>query len=251
MSDPGMEIDIMTLFPEVVDAVMSSSVIGKAAARGLIRVTSTNIRDYSPTANRRTDDYPYGGGMGLVMLAEPLYLCHRALCDRAEKRPHTVLMSAQGQPFTQDKAREFLARGHIIIVCGHYEGIDERFIRECVDEEISIGDFVMTGGEIPAMAVADAVCRLVPGVLSDESCFTDESHWSGLLEYPQYTRPEIWRGRAVPEVLLSGHHVNIERWRRRQSLIRTLRRRPQMMKGADLSPEDMLLLSEIMNSGEE
>jgi len=245
----GMEIDIMTLFPAMIDAVMGESIIGKAAARGLVCVTATNIRDFAPSRNRRTDDYPYGGGKGLVMLAEPLYLCHRHLCERAaaaESVPHTVLLSAQGAPFDQRKARELLSYGHIILVCGHYEGVDERFIEECVDEEISIGDFVLTGGEIPAMAVADAVCRMVPGVLSEEVCFTDESHWAGLLEYPQYTRPEVWRGRAVPPVLLSGHHANVTRWQRRQSLLRTFRRRPALLHAATLSAEDNAFLSECL-----
>lgn len=250
MSKCGMTIDIMTLFPDMIDTVMQMSVIGKAQMRGLIKIQATNIRDYSPTYNRRTDDYPYGGGKGLVMLAEPLYRCHQALCGRAGGHVHTVLMSAQGRRFDQEVARELLAYRHIILVCGHYEGVDERFIEECVDEEISIGDFVVTGGEIPAMAVADSICRMVPGVLSEEVCFTEESHWEGLLEYPQYTRPEEWRGRRVPEILLSGHHVNIEKWRRRQSLLRTLTRRPALLQKANLSMEDELLLEDIVEKGE-
>ena len=168
------------------------------------------------------------------MLAEPLYLCHQALS--AGEHVHTVFLSAQGQPFNQQKARELLAKEHFILVCGHYEGIDQRFIDECVDEEISIGDFVLTGGEIPAMAVADAVCRMVPGVLPDEEAFTAESHWDGLLEHPQYTRPENWRGREVPEVLLSGHHANIEAWRREMSLRRTKKDRPDLF--AQFEPQD-------------
>lgn len=250
MSECGMTIDIMTLFPDMIRTVMETSVIGKAQAKGLISIRATNIRDYSPTYNRRTDDYPYGGGKGLVMLAEPLYLCHRALCEQAGGHVHTVLMSPQGRTFDQSVARELLGRQHIILVCGHYEGLDERFIEECVDEEISLGDFVVTGGEIPAMAIADSICRMVPGVLAEEVCFTDESHWEGLLEYPQYTRPEEWRGRRVPEILLSGHHVNIEKWRRRQSLLRTLTRRPALLRRANLSPEDELMLRDIEEKGE-
>ncbi len=250
MNDCGMTIDIMTLFPDMIDTVMRTSVIGKAQMRGLIQIRATNIRDYSPTYNRRTDDYPYGGGKGLVMLAEPLYLCHKALCEQAGGPVHTVLMSAQGRRFDQEVARELLAHRHIILVCGHYEGVDERFIEECVDEEISLGDFVVTGGEIPAMAVADSICRMVPGVLAEEVCFTEESHWEGLLEYPQYTRPEEWRGRRVPEILLSGHHVNIEKWRRRQSLLRTLTRRPSLLQTASLSIEDKLTLADIAKKGE-
>ena len=216
-----MKIDIMTLFPEMINAVMRESIIGRAQDKGVVEVKATNIRDYALDKHHKADDAPYGGGRGQVMLAEPLYLCHQALS--AGEHVHMVFLSAQGQPFNQQKARELLAKEHFILVCGHYEGIDQRFIDECVDEEISIGDFVLTGGEIPAMAVADAVCRMVPGVLPDEEAFTAESHWDGLLEHPQYTRPENWRGREVPEVLLSGHHANIEAWRREMSLRRTKR----------------------------
>lgn len=228
MNEPGMTIDIMTLFPDMIRTVMETSVIGKAQAKGLIEIRATNIRDYSPTYNRRTDDYPYGGGKGLVMLAEPLYLCHKAICDRAGGHVHTILMSPQGRTFDQGVARELLERRHVILVCGHYEGLDERFIEECVDEEISLGDFVLTGGEIAAMAVADAVCRLLPGVLSDPACFEEESHWAGLLEYPQYSRPAVWHGRPVPEVLTSGNHEKVARWRRKQSILRTMHRRPDL-----------------------
>ena len=221
-----MRIDILTLFPALIDSVMGESVIGRAQARGLIEVHAYNIRDWAQDKHHKADDAPYGGGRGMVMLPEPLYLFHQAGCGG--RHVHTVMMSAQGAPFCQQKARELLARERFIIVCGHYEGIDQRFIDACVDEEISIGDFVLTGGEIPAMAVADAVCRMVPGVLPDETAFQEESHWNGLLEYPQYTRPEVWRGRTVPEVLLSGHHANIERWRRKMSLKRTQADRPDL-----------------------
>ncbi len=243
MSKIQMKIDIMTLFPEMVDAVMHSSIMGRAIKRGLIDIKSTNIRDFAPSRNRRTDDYPYGGGKGLVMLAEPLYLCHKHLCG--DEHVHTVLMSPQGKTFDQEKAKELLEKKHVIFVCGHYEGIDERFIDECIDEELSMGDFVLTGGEIPAMAMADCICRMVPGVLSEETCFTEESHWSGVLEYPQYTRPEEWRGRTVPEVLLSGHHANIKKWQRRQALIRTKLRRPEMLSKAELSHDDANFLAEL------
>ena len=181
-----MKIDIMTLFPEMINAVMRESIIGRAQDKGLVEVKATNIRDYALDKHHKADDAPYGGGRGPVMLAEPLSLCHEALSGG--EHVHTVFLSAQGQPFNQQKARELLAKEHFILVCGHYEGIDQRFIDECVDEEISIGDFVLTGGEIPAMAVADAVCRMVPGVLPDEEAFTAESHWDGLLEHPQTER---------------------------------------------------------------
>ena len=250
MSEPYMRIDIMTLFPDMIRTCLDTSIIGHAQGNGLVKIEAVNIRDYSPSPNRRTDDYPYGGGQGLVMLAEPLYRCHAALCEKAGGHVHTVLMSAQGQPYNQAAARRLLSMGHIILVCGHYEGVDERFIEECVDEEISLGDFVMTGGEIPAMAIADSICRMAPGVLSEEACFTDESHWEGLLEYPQYTRPEVWHGRAVPPILLSGHHVNIQKWRRTQMLMRTLHRRPELLKRAGLSPEDMLTIERELEKDE-
>ena len=222
-----MRIDFLTLFPWEIEAVMSESIIGKAREKELLDIRCHQIRDYAPGKHQKTDDYPYGGGKGLLMSAEPLYRCHQAVCDG--EHVHTILLSAQGQKFDQQRARELADLGRFVLVCGHYEGVDERFIEECVDEELSIGDFVLTGGEIAACAVADAVCRLVPGVLSDAVCFEEESHWDGLLEYPQYTRPIEWRGRRVPEVLLSGHHQKIADWRLSQSLSRTRDRRPDMM----------------------
>ena len=228
-----MKIDIMTLFPEMIDAVMRESIIGRAQEKGLVTVKATNIRDYALDKHHKADDAPYGGGRGQVMLAEPLYLCHQALC--AGERVHTVFLSAQGRPFDQNKARELLAKEHFILVCGHYEGVDQRFIDECVDEEISIGDFVLTGGEIPAMAVADAVCRMVPGVLPDAECFEEESHWNGLLEYPQYSRPAEWHGLQVPEVLLSGDHGKVAAWRKKESYKRTMERRPDLFARFDES----------------
>ncbi len=243
-----MKIDIMTLFPDMINAVMRESIIGRAQSKGLVEIRAVNIRDYAPDRHRKADDAPYGGGRGQVMLAEPLYLCHQALC--AGGHVYTVFLSAQGRPFRQDKARELLQKEHFILVCGHYEGVDQRFIDACVDEEISIGDFVLTGGEIPAMAVADAVCRMVPGVLPDEQAFTAESHWDGLLEHPQYTRPENWRGRPVPEVLLSGHHANIEAWKREMSLRRTRADRPDLY--AAFTPQDKRdrrLLEQLENEG--
>ena len=239
-----MKIDIMTLFPEMINAVMRESIIGRAQDKGVVEVKATNIRDYALDKHHKADDAPYGGGRGQVMLAEPLYLCHQALS--AGEHVHTVFLSAQGQPFNQQKARELLAKEHFILVCGHYEGIDQRFIDECVDEEISLGDFVLTGGEIAAMAVTDAVCRMVPGVLADPECFEDESHFNGLLEYPQYSRPAVWHGRAVPEILLSGNHEKVRQWRRKQALRRTRARRPDMYAQLDLSSkQDKKLLKEM------
>ena len=226
-----MRIDIMTLFPDIVGDMLCESILGRGQERGYIRIECHQIRDYSTNKQKQVDDYAYGGGRGCVMLAQPLYDCWKHICLEAGQHIHTIFMSPCGKLFVQEDARR-LQREHnrLILVCGRYEGVDERFIEECVDEELSIGDFVLTGGEIPAMAVADAICRLVPGVLPDEECFTDESHWDGLLEYPQYTRPEVWKDRKVPEILLSGHHENIKKWRRQQSLDKTRDRRPDMFE---------------------
>ena len=239
-----MKFDILTLFPEMIEAVMQTSIIGRAQQAGLVTIQATNIRDFTTDKHNRVDDTPYGGGKGMVMQADPLYRCHQHVTQG--KHVHTVLMSAQGKPFCQAKARQLLMHEHVILVCGHYEGIDQRFIDECVDEEISIGDFVLTGGESPAMAVADAVCRMVPGVLAEEVCFTEESHWSGLLEYPQYTKPAVWHDREVPEVLLSGHHANIDAWRRKKSLERTRKDRPDLFERFEPQDKrDRKLLQEI------
>jgi len=231
-----LKIEIMTIFPEIINAVMSESVIGRAAKNGLIEISAVNIRDYAQGVHKKTDDYPYGGGSGMIMLCEPLFKCHEALTQG--RHVHTVLMSAQGKLFNQKEARRLLSIGHMILVCGHYEGVDQRFVDECVDEEISIGDYVLTGGEIPAMAVADSVCRLVPGVLACGESYMDESHWNGLLEYPQYTRPEIWHGKKVPDVLLSGHHANISQWRTEMSMKRTKERRPDLLHEYESNTEN-------------
>ena len=226
-----MRVDIMTLFPDVVGDMLCESILGRGQERGFIRVECHQIRDYSSNKQKQVDDYPYGGGRGCVMLAEPLYNCWKAICDEAGRKIHTIYVSPCGSVFKQkDACRLQAEHDRLIIVCGRYEGVDERFIEMCVDEEISIGDYVLTGGEIPAMVITDAVCRLVPGVLPDEECLTNESHWDGLLEYPQYTRPEVWQDKKVPEVLLSGHHDNIEKWRTNQSLERTRIRRPDMFE---------------------
>ncbi len=241
-----MTIDILTLFPDAVSAMMSQSIIGRAQENEIVKINCRQIRDYTENRQKQVDDYPYGGGMGMVMQVQPLYDCWKSVCDEAGERVHTIYMSPQGKTFTQsDAIRLKNDYERLILVCGHYEGIDERFIELCVDEEISIGDFVLTGGEIAAMAVADAVCRLVPGVLADQSCFREESHYSGLLEYPQYSRPELFMGKRVPPVLLSGHHANIKKWRRKESLRRTLTRRPDMLEKAVLESSDLKLLEEI------
>lgn len=237
-----MRVDILTLFPEMVDGALSASIIGRGREAGLLDIRCHGIRDYSPDKHRRTDDYPYGGGQGMVMQCEPLYRCLSAVRDG--ERIHTVLMSPQGGVFNQQRARDYLGMERIILICGHYEGVDQRFIDECVDEELSIGDFVLTGGELAAMVVADAVCRMVPGVLAEQASFEDESYYTGTLEYPQYTRPEVWRDRPVPEVLMSGHHENVAKWRRKQSLILTRERRPDLFAKLELSKSDKKLLQE-------
>lgn len=240
-------IDIMTLFPDTVGDVLSESILGRAQERDYIRILTHQIRDYTKNKQKQVDDYPYGGGQGAVMQADPLYQCWKHICGQHQTKPHTIYLSPCGKTFTQEDARR-LAReyDHLILVCGHYEGIDQRFIDGYVDEEISLGDFVLTGGEIAAMAVADAVCRLIPGVLSHNACFEDESHWNGLLEYPQYSRPAQWHGMEVPQVLTCGDHKKVERWRRKQSLIRTRDRRPDLYAKLDLSSkEDQKLLAEI------
>ena len=224
-----MRFDIMTLFPTSVDAMMQESILGRAQRKGLIEIHAHQIRDYTTNRQNQVDDYPYGGGRGAILQCDPLYNCWTAICDEIGAPEHTIFLSPCGAVFDQEKARQLRdSCENIILVCGHYEGVDQRFLDECVDEEISVGDFVLTGGELPAMCIADAVCRLVPGVLGDEVCFTDESHWDGLLEYPQYSRPDEWHGLRVPEVLLSGNHAMVDRWRKKQAILRTMRCRPDM-----------------------
>ena len=228
-------IDILTLFDMTVGDVLSESILGRAQERDYLKIETHQIRDYTLNKQKQVDDYPYGGGRGAVMQADPLYQCWKHVVDTFGPG-HTIYFSPAGITFTQAHAKRLAADfDHLILVCGHYEGIDERFIEECVDEEISLGDFVLTGGEIPAMAVADAVCRMVPGVLPDPECFEEESHWNGLLEYPQYSRPAVWHDRAVPEVLLSGDHGKVADWRRKESYKRTMRRRPDIFARFDES----------------
>ncbi len=228
-----MRIDVMTLFPEFVDYVLSESIIGRARKSGALDVRIHNIRDYSEDKNRRVDDTPYGGGKGMLMAAPPIYNCYSAIVGDPESLPReairTVYMSPRGKLLRQDDAKRLSGYGQLIILCGHYEGVDQRIIDEIIDEEISIGDYVLTGGEIPACILADAVGRLCPGVLSDPECFEAESLTDGLLEYPQYTRPPVFHGMEVPEVLLSGHHKNIDEWRHKRSVEITRERRPDLL----------------------
>lgn len=239
-----MRIDIMTLFPDMCEAVMSESIIGRARKAGKVEIKCTNIRDFAGNKHNKVDDMPYGGGMGMIMAASPIYNCYKSLYDEGEEKPHLIYMSPKGQTLTQKKVVELSRLGRIVLLCGHYEGIDERVIEEIVDEEISVGDYVLTGGELPALTVADAVCRMLPGVLSDDLCFTEESHFAGLLEHPQYTRPAVWNGREVPEVLLSGNHAEIAKWKRKQALLITKKRRPEMFSEIKLDKNDKKLLTE-------
>lgn len=229
-----MRIDIITLFPEMCEAVMSESIIGRARKKGVIEVQCHQLRDYAFDKHKRVDDTTYGGGMGMLMKAEPIALCFEDICRRLGSRPHFIYMSPKGKTLDQKRIRELSLLDNICILCGHYEGVDQRLIDEFVDEEISIGNYVLTGGELPALVLADSVSRLVPGVLSDDLCFSDESHFNGLLEYPQYTKPAVWRGKEVPEVLLSGHHANIEKWRAEQSVEETKKKRPDLLTDVDM-----------------
>lgn len=222
--------DIMTLFPELVDTILSESIIGRARKAGILSVHTHNIRDYSKDKFRRVDDTPYGGGKGMLMKPDPICDCFDSITAHLEQKPYTVYMSPKGTLLTQDKVKTLSEKDHIVILCGHYEGVDQRAIDAIVDEEISIGDYVLTGGEVPATVLVDAVSRLIDGVLASPECYEKESHSEGLLEYPQYTRPYEFRGEKVPDVLISGHHENIEKWRREMALRITAEKRPDLLK---------------------
>ena len=239
-----MRIDIITLFPEMCDTVLDESIIGRARKKGAVELECHQLRDFAFDKHKRVDDTTYGGGMGMLMKAEPIALCFEELCEKLGKKPHFIYMSPKGEVLTQQKVRELSGLENIAILCGHYEGVDQRVLDMYVDEEISIGDYVLTGGELPALILTDAVCRMLPGVLSEDICFEDESHYRGMLEYPQYTKPYEWRGIEVPEVLMSGHHANIEKWRYEHSLLETARLRPDMLETLELSEKDKKFLRE-------
>lgn len=243
-----MRIDIITLFPEMCENVMSESVIGRARQKGVITICTHQLRKYSYDKHSRVDDCPYGGGKGMLIKVEPLEACYKDLCNIIGDKPHLIYMSPQGKVLNQEKIKKLAKKENIAILCGHYEGIDERFIEEYVDEQISIGDYVLTGGELPALVLADALSRMADGVLSENVCFEEESHYNGLLEYPQYTRPAEWHNKKVPEVLTSGHHANISKWRKEQSLFRTVRNRPDLLENIDLSENEKAILDNIQDN---
>lgn len=243
-----MRFDILTLFPEMIEAVLGDSIIGRARAKGIIDINCVQIRDFANNKHRQVDDYPYGGGTGMVMQPQPIYDAYNSICKGLDYKPYTVYLSPQGKTFRQSTAKRLAKMEHIVLLCGHYEGVDQRVIDEIVDCEISIGDFVLTGGEIGAMTVVDATARLIPGVLKGEESFSEESHYNGLLEYPQYTRPEVWRDRKVPDVLISGHHKNICEWKREMSIKTTFLKRPGMLGKAKLTEKEKKLVESLKNN---
>lgn len=257
-----MDFYIMTLFPDMVMEGLNTSTTGRAVSKGLLSVEAVNIRDYAFNKHNSVDDYPYGGGAGMLMQAEPVYQCYKSLKERIrlkrlkkeqdgagksdnQKKTRVVYLSPQGQTFHQSMAEEFAKEEELILLCGHYEGIDERVLEEIVTDYVSIGDYVLTGGELPAMVMVDAIARLVPGVLHNDVSAEFESFQDNLLEYPQYSRPEVWHEKRVPEVLLSGHHANIEKWRREQSVIRTAKKRPDLLEKALLTEAEILLAESV------
>ena len=245
-----MQFYIMTLFPEMVMNGLNTSIIGRAMANELLSIEAVNIRDYAFNKHHSVDDYPYGGGAGMLMQAEPVYQCYKAIEEKIgnEKKPRVVYLSPQGQTFNQTMAEEFAKEEELVFLCGHYEGIDERVLEEIVTDYVSIGDYVLTGGELPAMIMVDAISRLIPGVLHNNVSAEFESFQDSLLEYPHYSRPETWHDKKVPPVLLSGHHVNIEKWRREQSVIRTAKNRPDLLEKANLTAKERKLAEEIMKN---
>ena len=246
-----MRIDILTLFPEMCEAVMGESIIGRARKSGKVEINFHQIREFAINKHNQVDDTPYGGGAGMLMMAQPIYDCFMKVCSETEERPHLIYMSPCGKTLTQERVKELSQMNNIAILCGRYEGVDQRVIDEIVDEEISIGDYVVTGGELPAMIVADAVSRMLPGVLSQPEGYMGVSHYSGLLEYPQYTKPPVWHEQEVPEVLTSGHHANIQKWQREKAIERTLERRPELLENAELSKKEKEFLNSLKDKSKE
>jgi len=238
---------ILTLFPQMIMDGLNTSIIGRAVENQLLNIQAIDIREFSTNKHKKVDDYPYGGGAGMVMQAESIYLAYEAVREKSNRPARVIYLTPQGSTFTQNMAREFAKEEELIFLCGHYEGVDERVLEEIVTDYVSIGDYVLTGGELPAMVMVDAIARLLPGVLSNEDSAEHESFENNLLEHPHYSRPVTWKDRAVPEVLLSGHHKNIQTWRQEQSLLRTLERRPELLEKALLSEEDKKFLEKVAN----
>ena len=241
-----MNFHVLTIFPEMILRGLDTSILGRAQAAGLITVGATNIRDYTTNKHQKVDDYPYGGGAGMVMQAQPVYDAYKAVEATMSSKPRVIYVTPQGKTFNQKMAEEFAKEENLVFLCGHYEGIDERVLEEIVTDNVSIGDYVLTGGELPAMVMIDAIARLIPGVLNNDVSAEFESFNDNLLEYPQYSRPEVWNGKAVPAILLSGHHANVEKWRREQSIIRTLERRPDLLENAVLDKKEKKFLKELL-----
>ncbi len=245
-----MRFHILTLFPQMVKQGLETSIIGKAVEKGILSLNLVNIRDYTADRHNKVDDYPYGGGAGMVMQAQPIYDAWKSVVDALGYRPRCIYLSPQGQLFNQPMAKALAGEEDIILLCGHYEGVDERVLEEIVTEQVSIGDYVLTGGELAAMVMTDAIARMVPGVLTNEESGSTESLEGGLLEYPQYSRPVEWQGRRVPDVLLSGDHQRVEVWRREQSVLRTLEHRPELLEKASLSRQEVKLVLEATRNEE-
>ena len=245
-----MNFHVMTLFPEMVMNGLNTSILGRAASNGLLSFEAINIRDYTLERHGKVDDYPYGGGAGMVMQAEPIYRAYEALVEKIGKKPRVIYMTPQGQTFNQSIAEDLAKEEDLVFLCGHYEGVDERVLEMIATDYLSAGDYVLTGGELPAMMMIDCISRLVPGVLNNNVSAEFETFHDNLLEYPQYTRPEVFMGKKVPDILLSGHHANVEKWRREQSIIRTLKNRPELLEDAVLSKKEQKFLDELLRQQE-
>ncbi|MFR4785017.1 MULTISPECIES: tRNA (guanosine(37)-N1)-methyltransferase TrmD [Eubacteriales] len=245
-----MNFHVLTLFPEMIMNGLETSILGRAAAKGIVSFEAVNIRDYTLERHGKVDDYPYGGGAGMVMQAEPIYRAYAALVEKIGKKPRVIYMTPQGQTFNQSIAEDLAKEEDLVFLCGHYEGVDERVLEMIATDYLSAGDYVLTGGELPAMMMIDCISRLVPGVLNNNVSAEFETFHDNLLEYPQYTRPEVFMGKKVPDILLSGHHANVEKWRREQSIIRTLKNRPELLEDAVLSKKEQKFLDELLRQQE-
>ena len=245
-----MNFHVLTLFPEMIMNGLETSILGRAAAKGIVSFEAVNIRDYTLERHGKVDDYPYGGGAGMVMQAEPIYRAYEALVEKIGKKPRVIYMTPQGKTFNQNIAEDLAKEEDLVFLCGHYEGVDERVLEMIATDYLSAGDYVLTGGELPAMMMIDCISRLVPGVLNNNVSAEFETFHDNLLEYPQYTRPEVFMGKKVPDILLSGHHANVEKWRREQSIIRTLKNRPELLEDAVLSKKEQKFLDELLRKQE-